>query len=75
MHEATQFLIMQSDLHTKILCISKGRDHILEKAKQISRIQREVGMQADSEYEETFKFGLMEVVFEWARGIVSWILT
>ena len=23
------------------------------------------------EYEETFKFGLMEVVFEWARGMVS----
>jgi superfamily II RNA helicase len=51
--------------------ILQGRDKILEKAGQISKIQKQMGMQVDSEYEETFKFGLMEVVFEWARGIVS----
>ena len=28
-------------------------------------------MMLADEYEETFKFGLMEVVFEWARGMVS----
>jgi len=44
----------------------------LEKARQISRLQRDVGMQVDSEYEDTFKFNLMEVVFEWARGLVSY---
>ncbi|KAL4219308.1 hypothetical protein ACF0H5_021887 [Mactra antiquata] len=49
--------------------LEKGRDMILEKANQISRKQKDVGMQVDSEYEESFKFGLMEVVFEWARGM------
>lgn len=49
--------------------LEKGRDSILEKARQISQIQKKVGMQVDSEYEETFKFGLMEVGFEWARGM------
>lgn len=44
---------------------------ILEKAAQISNIQKQVGMRADSEYVDTFKFGLMEVVFEWARGMVG----
>jgi len=50
----------------------QGKEHILEKARQISRLQRDVGMQVDSEYEDTFKFNLMEVVFEWARGLVSY---
>ncbi|XP_045196087.2 SKI2 subunit of superkiller complex protein-like [Mercenaria mercenaria] len=49
--------------------LEKGRDRILEKAAEISQKQKKVGMQVDSEYEETFKFGLMEVVFEWARGM------
>lgn len=51
--------------------ILQGRDRIIEEAQQISKVQKQVGMQVPVEYEETFKFGLMEVVFEWARGMVS----
>ncbi|XP_052223384.1 helicase SKI2W-like isoform X15 [Dreissena polymorpha] len=49
--------------------LEKGMNRILEKAKQISDLQRKEGMQVESEYQETFKFGLMEVVFEWAREL------
>ena len=49
----------------------QGQERIIEEAQQISKIQKQVGMQVPMEYEETFKFGLMEVVFEWARGMVS----
>ncbi|WAR31042.1 SKIV2-like protein [Mya arenaria] len=52
-----------------IYTLEKGKENILEKANQISRIQRQMGMQVDSEYADTFKFGLMEAVFEWARGL------
>ncbi|CAL1541570.1 unnamed protein product [Lymnaea stagnalis] len=50
--------------------LQKGRDQILQKAEMIGRIQREVGMQmAVEDFQDQFQFGLMEVVFEWARGI------
>lgn len=49
--------------------LEKGRDRIIEEARQITKIEKQVGMQVPVEYEETFKFGLMEVVFEWARGM------
>lgn len=45
---------------------------VLEKAEQIGRLQKEVGMKIPVEdYKEEFHFGLMEVAFEWARGMVS----
>ena len=53
----------------------QGRERIIEEAQQISKIQKQVGMQVPVEYEETFKFGLMEVVFEWARGMVRFYLS
>lgn len=38
----------------------------------IGKLQKEVGMLMPVEdYKEQFHFGLMEVVFEWARGMVS----
>ena len=44
----------------------------MAKAEQIGRLQKEVGMKIPvDDYKETFHFGLMEVVFEWARGMVS----
>ena len=52
------------------MCVLQGRDRILEIAEHISKMQKKFGMQVDVEYEESFKFGLMEVVFEWARGMV-----
>lgn len=50
--------------------LQQGRDKILAKAEQIGRLQKQVGMRVPlEEYKETFHFGLMEVVFEWARGM------
>ncbi|KAK6195918.1 hypothetical protein SNE40_001245 [Patella caerulea] len=49
--------------------LEKGRDHILKIAENVSRLQKEHGILTAEDYAETFKFGLMEVVFEWARGL------
>ncbi|KAL3871690.1 hypothetical protein ACJMK2_039674 [Sinanodonta woodiana] len=49
--------------------LEKGQERIKEIARNISRLQRAAGMQLAGEYEEEFHFGLMEVVFEWARGM------
>lgn len=52
--------------------VSQGREQILQKAEMIGKLQKEVGMLMPVEdYKEQFHFGLMEVVFEWARGMVS----
>eukprot|EP00105_Crassostrea_gigas_P042002 XP_019926150.1 PREDICTED: helicase SKI2W isoform X2 [Crassostrea gigas] len=47
----------------------KGKDSILSIAQKISAFQRKCGMNLVGDYEDEFKFGLMEVVFEWARGL------
>ncbi|BFZ20866.1 hypothetical protein BsWGS_23905 [Bradybaena similaris] len=48
----------------------KGREQILEKAEMIGRLQKQVGMLMPAEdFKEQFHFGLMEVAFEWARGM------
>ena len=44
----------------------------MSKAELVGQLQREVGMLMPVEdYMEQFHFGLMEVVHEWARGMVS----
>lgn len=52
-----------------ILC--QGKERILEIADRITALQKQMGMLLGGDYKEDFKFGLMEVVFEWARGMVS----
>eukprot|EP00105_Crassostrea_gigas_P020047 XP_011438724.1 PREDICTED: helicase SKI2W isoform X1 [Crassostrea gigas] len=47
----------------------KGKDSILFIAQKITAHQRRCGMNLVGDYEDEFKFGLMEVVFEWARGL------
>lgn len=48
----------------------KSKKKILDKAEQIGRLQRDVGMKIPmDDYKDGFHFGLMEVVFEWARGM------
>ncbi|XP_048756340.2 SKI2 subunit of superkiller complex protein-like isoform X2 [Ostrea edulis] len=47
----------------------KGKESILSIAQKISSLQRQCGMNLVGDYEDEFKFGLMEVVFEWARGL------
>ncbi|ESO92823.1 hypothetical protein LOTGIDRAFT_232926 [Lottia gigantea] len=49
--------------------LEKGRDHIIKIATKISDLQKSFGIQTEDDYVEKFKFGLMEVVFEWARGL------
>nr|KAG5700480.1 hypothetical protein BaRGS_013967 [Batillaria attramentaria] len=50
--------------------LKKCKEKILEKAVQIGRLQRDVGMKIPvDDYKDSFHFGLMEVVFEWARGM------
>ncbi|XP_062604203.1 superkiller complex protein 2-like [Saccostrea cucullata] len=47
----------------------KGKESIISIAQKISGLQRQCGMNLVGDYEDEFKFGLMEVVFEWARGL------
>ena len=49
----------------------QGREKILGIARKINSLQRQYGIQTAVDYEEEFKFNLMEVVFEWARGMVN----
>ncbi|XP_033732664.1 helicase SKI2W-like [Pecten maximus] len=49
--------------------LEKGKERILEIADRITLLQKQKGMLLGAEYKEAFKFGLMEVVFEWARGM------
>lgn len=53
------------------IILLQGKDAILSIAQKISGLQRQYGMNLVGDYEDEFKFGLMEVVFEWARGLVS----
>ncbi|KAK7095479.1 superkiller complex protein 2-like [Littorina saxatilis] len=50
--------------------LKQGMEKILQKAEEIGRVQKEVGMKIPvGDYKESFHFNLMEVVFEWARGM------
>ncbi|XP_071097227.1 superkiller complex protein 2-like [Haliotis cracherodii] len=50
--------------------LKKGHERILEIAERIGQLQRQHGMVVPVEdYKATFKIGIMEVVFEWARGM------
>ena len=45
---------------------------ILEMASEIAELERSLGIDTASEtYQEEFNFGLMQVVYEWAKGEVS----
>ncbi|XP_005103863.1 helicase SKI2W [Aplysia californica] len=48
----------------------KAKEQILQKGEMIAQLQKEEGMKTPvEEFTEQFHFGLMEVVFEWARGM------
>ena len=50
----------------------QGKQCVLEVAERIGKLQKECGMTEPVEdFMASFHFGLMEVVFEWARGMVS----
>ena len=48
----------------------KGKQRILDTASRIATIQTQNGMDTPEEdFKRQFHFGLVEVVFEWARGM------
>ncbi|XP_058028782.1 superkiller complex protein 2 [Ahaetulla prasina] len=50
--------------------LQKGIEHIRSVAEQIALLQRKCGLQESIEdFVEQYKFGLVEVVYEWARGM------
>ncbi|XP_013915981.1 PREDICTED: helicase SKI2W, partial [Thamnophis sirtalis] len=50
--------------------LQKGIQHIRSVAEQIALLQRKCGLQESIEdFVEQYKFGLVEVVYEWARGM------
>ncbi|CAG8516159.1 9016_t:CDS:10, partial [Ambispora leptoticha] len=60
-HEITENLIPQ---------LEKGKTIILDIVEKIGEVQRECGLPISvDEYLGSFKFGLVEVVYEWARGM------
>ena len=52
--------------------LEKAKERFLKIAEDIGTLQRQCGLAFTvDDYLDSFKFGLMEVVFEWARGLVS----
>ena len=50
--------------------LEKGRDRIREIAEKIARTQQACGLkEVVADYVDQFKFGLVEVVHEWAKGV------
>ncbi|XP_042307058.1 helicase SKI2W isoform X2 [Sceloporus undulatus] len=50
--------------------LQKGIEHIRSVAMEIALLQRKCGLQESVEdFVEQYKFGLVEVVYEWARGM------
>lgn len=51
--------------------LTEAREHLTQHANRIASLQNECGLQiASDEYlKETLHFGLMEIAFEWARGM------
>ncbi|XP_016847296.2 superkiller complex protein 2 isoform X1 [Anolis carolinensis] len=50
--------------------LQKGIEHIRSVAEEIALLQRKCGLQESVEdFVEQYKFGLVEVVYEWARGM------
>ena len=53
----------------------QAREGFLNIASRIGQLQRDCGVPIPvDDYVEQFHFGLMEVVFEWARGMVRVVL-
>jgi len=50
--------------------LEEGKDCILNMAEQIANLQSESGLSTSvQEFKEQYRFGLVEAVFEWARGM------
>lgn len=52
--------------------LAKGKGIVLSYAKKLAELQAECGLSISVEdYVGSFRFGLVEVVYEWAKGLVS----
>jgi antiviral helicase SKI2 len=52
--------------------LTKGKEIILTYARKVAQIQADCGLQISVEdYVNGLKFGLVEVVYEWAQGLVG----
>ncbi|KAJ1800342.1 Antiviral helicase ski2 [Coemansia sp. RSA 2399] len=50
--------------------LKEGRERVLEAARRVGSIQSAHGLPISvEEYQREFRFGLMEVAYEWARGL------
>jgi antiviral helicase SKI2 len=50
--------------------LEEGRDAIIEISDRVGRVQDSKKVVAE-EFRSNLKFGLVEVVYEWAKGMVS----
>lgn len=50
--------------------LEEGRDAILAISRRVESVQDHHKVSAE-EFKSSLKFGLMEVVYEWAKGMVS----
>ena len=62
----TKFLII---FH--FLCCRQGTLELTDIAKHIDACQHECGLNDAEKHEEMLNFGLVEVVYEWSRGMVG----
>jgi len=54
--------------------LQKGQERMIEITKKLASKQKEYGLDlSEDEYVASLKFGLVEVVYEWARGMVCLI--
>jgi antiviral helicase SKI2 len=53
--------------------LEEGRDALLAIAERVGRVQDSHKV-AEADFEKALKFGLMEVVYEWAKGMVCNLL-
>lgn len=52
--------------------LTKGKEVVLTYARKIAQLQVDCGLAISVEdYANNLRFGLVEVVYEWARGLVS----
>lgn len=69
----SSFVFQEKSESTPVLTdrLQKGQDKIVEIAKRLASVQRDCGLDvSQEEYLGNLKFGLVEVVYEWARGMV-----
>ena len=59
-----------------VFCLIQGKKCILSMAERIACLQSECGLSTSvEEFKEQYHFGLVEAVFEWARGMPFFEIT